>query len=375
MEIFRIIFAVVATLVLMGINVYAYRRFLSKLDFLKKHKTFVKWTMVFIVLCEMLFFLTLRSGSMESTLFTIFSSLIGISFMLFCISLVYDIFHIPLSRVPFDKSRRLMLKTILDVTMLILAFSYMLKGFYNGFKKPAIKKVEIKIKGLTKELDIVQISDVHIGKSLGKEFMDSIVQDINTLDADVVVITGDLVDLHADDIGDKLDSLKDIKSKFGVYFVSGNHEYFHGVEAICKHIESLYVKVLTNESLVINNQINLVGITDLMGRRMGILKPDLQKALLHVDKELPTILLAHQPKITKELQDEKIDLILSGHTHAGQIFPFGLLVLLDQPYLHGLFQHSKKTQIFVSSGTGYWGPPIRVLAPSEIVSIRLTPSS
>jgi hypothetical protein len=375
MGIFRIIFAIVATLVLTGINVYAYRRFLSKLDFLKRYKTFVKWSMVLIVICEMLFFLTLRSGSMESTLFTIFSSLIGISFMLFCISLVYDLFHIPLSKVPFDKSRRLMLKTILDVTMLILAFSYMIKGFYNGFKKPVIKEVEIKIKGLKKELNLVQISDVHIGKSLGKEFMDLIVKDINTLDADIVVITGDLVDLHVDEIEDKLDSLKEIKSRYGVYFVSGNHEYFHGVEAICEHLKSLHVKVLTNESLVINNQINLVGITDLMGRRMGILEPDLQKALLHVDTDLPTILLAHQPKITKELKDEKIDLILSGHTHAGQIFPFGLLVLLDQPYLSGLYQHSKKTQIFVSSGTGYWGPPIRVMAPSEIVNMRLTPSS
>jgi predicted MPP superfamily phosphohydrolase len=83
-------------------------------------------------------------------------------------------------------------------------------------------------------------------------------------------------------------------------------------------------------------------------------------------------LLAHQPKITKELKNENIDLILSGHTHAGQIFPFGLLVLLDQPYLSGLYQHSKKTQIFVSSGAGYWGPPIRVLAPSEIVNIKVS---
>ncbi|MDA7848161.1 metallophosphoesterase, partial [Sulfurospirillum sp.] len=169
-------------------------------------------------------------------------------------------------------------------------------------------------------------------------------------------------------------SLKDIKSKYGVYFVSGNHEYFHGVEAICEHLKSLHVMVLENENVVIKNTINLAGITDLMGRRMKLLEPDLHKALLHVKPELPTVLLAHQPKITKELKNEKIDLILSGHTHAGQIFPFGLLVLLDQPYLSGLYQHSKNTQIFVSSGAGYWGPPIRVMAPSEIVKIRLHPS-
>jgi predicted MPP superfamily phosphohydrolase len=374
MSIFRIIFALIATLVLLGINTYAYKRFLSKIDIFKKHTKLIKWLVILISICELLFFFKLRSGNMDTSLYLVFSSLIGISFMLFCVAIVYDIFHIPLNKVPFDKSRRLMLKTILDVTMLILAFSYMVRGFFNGFKKPIIKEVDIKIKGLKKELNIVQISDVHIGKSLGKEFLENIVKDINTLNADIVVITGDLVDLHVDEIDDKLDALKDIKSRFGVYFVSGNHEYFHGVEAICSFLESLHVKVLTNENVVINNQINLAGITDLMGRRLGILKPDLKKALLHVEPELPTVLLAHQPKITKELKDEKIDLILSGHTHAGQIFPFGLLVLLDQPYLSGLYQHSEKTQIFVSSGAGYWGPPIRILAPSEIVSIKLNPS-
>ncbi len=372
MEIFRIIFVIVATLVLAGINVYAYRRFLCKVEILKKHKKLIKWLIILMSICEMIFFYSLRASNMDVSLYLVFSSLIGISFMLFCIAILYDIFHIPLNKVPFDKSRRLMLKTILDVTMLVLAFSYMIKGFFNGFKKPIIKEVDIKIKGLKKELNIVQISDVHIGKSLGKDFLDGIVKDINMLNADIVVITGDLVDLHVDEIGDKLDSLKDIKSRYGVYFVSGNHEYFHGVEAICEYLKSLHVKVLTNESVVINQQINLAGITDLMGRRLGVLKPDLQKALLHVNPELPTVLLAHQPKITNELKNEKIDLILSGHTHGGQIFPFGLLVLLDQPYLAGLYQHSKNTQIFVSNGAGYWGPPIRVMAPSEIVKIKLT---
>jgi len=375
MSLMRIIFAIVATLVLVGINIYAYKRFLKKIDIFQKHTRLVKWFVILISICEFLFFFLFRSGKVDVSLYIVFSSFIGISFMLFCISLLYDLFHMPLNKIPFDKSRRLMLKTLLDVTMLILAFSYMLRGFFNGFKDPVIKEQTIKINNLKKDFNIVQISDVHIGKSLGKEFLDLIVQKINTLEADIVVITGDLVDLHVSEIGDKLDSLKDIKSKFGVYFVSGNHEYFHGVEQICEHLKSLHVKVLKNENLVIDDVLNLVGITDLMGRKMNLFKPNLHKAMAGVDEKLPTVLLAHQPKITKELNNEKIDLILSGHTHGGQIFPFGLLVLLDQPYLSGLYQHSKKIQIFVSSGTGYWGPPIRVLAASEIVNIRLTPSS
>ena len=152
MELFRIIFSVVATLVIAGLNAYIYHRFLLKLQAIQRYKILLKWIMIILSIGEIVYFLTLRSGQIPSSIFTFFSSLIGISFMLFCVALVYDIFHIPLTKVPFDKSRRLMLKTILDVTMLILAFSYIIKGFFNGFKTPIIKEVNIKIKGFKKRV-------------------------------------------------------------------------------------------------------------------------------------------------------------------------------------------------------------------------------
>jgi len=238
-------------------------------------------------------------------------------------------------------------------------------------KAPRVKEVDVYIDGLKSELSIVQITDLHIGKTLGKDFMDDVVKQINALDADIVVITGDLVDMPVNQIGDKLDSLNSIESRLGVYYVPGNHEYFYGVNAIMDHVRSLGVHVLSNRSIVINHAINLAGVMDMMGKRFDFEPPDLAKALLHVKPELPTILLAHQPKFVNEINDEKIDLILSGHTHGGQIFPFGLLVLLDQPYLSGLYQHSKQTQIFVSNGAGYWGPAVRIMAPSEIVKLTL----
>lgn len=375
MSMFQYIFALIATLVLIGMNVYFYKRFLYKIDFLKPYKKILKWLVVLIVLSEFVFFATLRFSILSSFWYSLFSSLIGISFMLFSIALVYDFLHLPLQKIPFNASRRMALKAILDVSMFIVAFSYILSGFINGFKKPKLTKVDVKIKNLKAPLNIVQISDVHIGQSLGKEFFDEIVNNINALKADIVVITGDLIDLHVSKIGDKLEGLKDIQSKFGVYFVTGNHEYFHGVEEICAYLKSLHVKVLNNESVVIDERINLVGVNDLTGKRTGILPPDLKKAMAYVRKDLPTILLAHQPKFVKEIKNYPIDLVLSGHTHAGQIFPFGLLVMLDQPYLYGLHQHSKNTQIYVSSGAGYWGPPIRVMAPSEIVKLRLVPDA
>jgi predicted MPP superfamily phosphohydrolase len=196
----------------------------------------------------------------------------------------------------------------------------------------------------------------------------------NQIDADIVVITGDLVDLTASTAKERLEPLKDLKSRHGVYFVVGNHEYFYDVEGIINYIKSIGIVVLENSNVVIDDIVNLSGVYDLAGERHGRLKPDVKKALQNTDESLPTILLSHQPKIVNHISNnDNIDLIISGHTHGGQIFPFGLLVLLDQPYLHGLYNHNEKTKIYVSSGSGYWGPPLRVLAPSEIVKITLQP--
>ena len=368
---FRLTFAIAAIVVLSLINFYSYRRFLKRLELFSNIQKPLAWSMVLITLCEVFYFLVLRLDTLDPKLYALFSSLIGVSFMLFCVALVYDLAHIPYAKIPHDHSRRLFVKMVLDVSMLIVALSYMTKGFLNGMKPPRIKEVDIFIQGLSQELSIVQISDVHIGKTLGKEFMDDIVREVNRLNPDIVVITGDLVDMPVEQIGDKLDALRDIQSSAGVYFVPGNHEYFYGVNQIMAYLEFLGVHVLDNRSVNIGGVLNLAGVTDMMGKRFDFLPPDLTNALLHVKPELPTVLLSHQPKIVKEMKNEKVDLILSGHTHGGQIFPFGLLVLLDQPYLSGLYQHNAQTQVFVSNGAGYWGPAVRVMAPSEIVKINL----
>lgn len=357
------------------INLFTYVCFLSRLEFFKKYRVLVGVLLIIATILEVFYLNSFRRESDSIILIQFTAALVGVSFLLFTSSVFYLFFRIPLEVIRFDEKRRKVLKYFLDITVLIMAISWIARGLYGGFKEPKIRDIKINIKNLKHPLTIAQLSDIHIGKVLGRDFMQLCVDKANKIDADIVVITGDLADLNISAAKEKLEPLKNLESRYGIYFVLGNHEYFHGVEGIIKYMESIGIIVLKNNNVVIDETINLAGVYDLAGERFGKLKPDIKKALEDIDESLPTVLLSHQPKILNKFKgNENIDLVLSGHTHGGQIFPFGFLVLLDQPYLYGLYEHNKKTQVYVSSGAGYWGPPLRVLAPSEIVKITLKPN-
>lgn len=364
-------FAAIASVVLFLINFFFYKRFVLLAGFSPFWQNLLGVATLAIYLLEVLFLLTFKQEFLGK-FYIILASLIGVSFMLFVITVVYNLFYVGIDKISFDSSRREAIVKLLNISTIIGLCLYLLRGFWGGLKEPVVKSLHVKVKNLKKPLNIVQITDVHIGQFLEKEFLNSIVQKINNLQADIVVITGDLVDLEADKIKDRLDPLKTLKSKYGTYFVPGNHEYYHGVGPIIELLDSLHVKTLGNTSTKVGG-VNLAGIYDLAAFRLNHpLKPDIEETLKDVDSTLPTVLLAHQPKMIEVVKEEhNVDLVLAGHTHGGQIFPFGLLVRLAQPYLYGLYQHSKKTQIFVSSGAGFWGPPIRFLAPAEIVELKL----
>ncbi|MCD6433171.1 MAG: metallophosphoesterase, partial [Sulfurimonas sp.] len=220
---------------------------------------------------------------------------------------------------------------------------------------------------------IVQLSDIHIGGLIDEDFMKSIVKRVNILEPDLVVITGDLVDIDIKQAKRPLQQLESLKSKYGTFFVVGNHEYFHDVNKIITKVKSLGIKVLENENIYIGKEgegFNLVGVYDIFGYRTLHHIPELQQALSN-KKDAPTILLAHQPKYIEEVKGG-VDLMLSGHTHGGQLYPFKFLVKLQQPYISGLHQHTKELQIYVNRGTGFWGPPMRLGATSEITEIIIS---
>ncbi len=349
-------------------NYYIYRRFLKKL-----HPPFDSYTFIIpsvLMIGEILFVAeALWDLFVDSpALYFLLSASIGITFLLFVTAVFYDLNLSLFRRVPFQASRRKFIKIAFDTTMLILAFSYLFKGIKGGFSIPILNTINVNIKDFGEdEYVIMQLSDIHVGRSIKKRFIEELVRRVNAEKPDIVVITGDLIDNAIEKIKDDLSPLTELIAP--CYFILGNHEYFHGASETIAFIKSLGIRVLLNESEIIDKRFNLVGLTDVIGERIGEYPMDIEKAYKDIDSALCTVVLGHQPKSILRLQDRPCDLMLSGHTHGGQIFPFGLLVMVDQPYLAGLYQHSEDQQIFVSRGAGYWGPPIRVMAPSEISKI------
>ncbi len=241
--------------------------------------------------------------------------------------------------------------------------------------KPQIPVKLEKLPPALSGLKIVQISDLHIGPVLDDHFLKTIVAEVNAMKPDLVAITGDLVDAPVTLIGHLLRPLSTLQSRYGTYFVTGNHEYYSDAQGWIPFLESLGVRVLTNECVSIGDEakIDLVGIPD---TRAHIFLPehrsDLTSALVGRDPERALVLLAHRPNDVVEATRLGVNLQLSGHTHGGQFWPVVPLVGLVHKYSAGLHSHSEQTQIYVSRGTGYWGPPMRLGAPAEITTIHLT---
>jgi len=268
---------------------------------------------------------------------------------------------------------RLQAMAIVSLTLVLIAWAV-----FSARGRFQLRRVTVPLRRLGEGLDglrIVQISDLHIGERLDARFLRRVVEKVNALSPDVVAVTGDLVDGPVRALRAEVAPLGELRARYGVYYVTGNHEYYWGGPEWEAEVDRLGLTVLRNTHRVIargGSELALGGVPDLQGARFHpehACRPDL--AFAGAPPGAPRVLLAHQPSAARTAAAAGVDLQLSGHTHGGQIFPFHLLVWLSQPVLSGL-KRLFGIWVYTHRGTGTWGPRMRLLAAPEIAEITLT---
>jgi predicted MPP superfamily phosphohydrolase len=384
-----------------SISGYISLRILSRFDIGRMWKIAIAFGILFIIFIPPLNILLGRSGiDYNGIRFLIGAGYIGFGFLSFVLTFAVfrDLLWLPLGiihkmralvrasaltrKAPDaidDLSRRGFLVRATSCGIVAAAALSTGVGVVEACRIPEVKEVTVPILHLPRGFEgfrIVQITDLHVNPTFQRPPVQGVVEVVNHLSAHIVVLTGDLVDGSVDQISNKVAPLKRIKSAYGKFFVTGNHEYYSGVLEWIEELKRLGFTVLLNEHRIITrdrDKMLLAGVTDYRGGGDGLPnhRSDPHKALAGSPPSAIKVLLAHQPKSIFEAAHAGYDFQISGHTHGGQFIPWPLLVALSQPYISGLHKH-KDTQIYVSRGTGYWGPPVRVGAPSEITLLRLT---
>ena len=251
-------------------------------------------------------------------------------------------------------------------------------GFVNARRTARVRHVEVVLAGLPPPLHgftIAQISDIHVGPTIKRPYVQAIVDAVNALNADAVAVTGDLVDGRVRDLAEHVAPLGALQSRHGTYFVTGNHEYYSGADDWIAELRRLGVRVLNNEHVVLRHDgaaLVLAGVTDTSAHHFDpSQRSDPARAIAGAPAHAhPRVLLAHQPRSAEAAAQAGFDVQLSGHTHGGQFWPWNHAVQWQQPYTAGLHR-LRQLWVYTSRGTGYWGPPLRFGAPSEITRVRL----
>lgn len=272
----------------------------------------------------------------------------------------------------FDGGRRVFLHNAGNAAVMAAVFPTMALSVQEAFKKPVVKKNMLQVAGLPSDLEgvtIAQISDLHVGSILDGAWLNQLMRQVEELRPDMLVLTGDAIDGKVSRVGKELDALSGFKAPLGKFFVTGNHEFYSGVDGWVEQMRSMKFTVLNNEHTLVQKgegKILVAGVWDFHGEDFGERYASSPVAAKDGAAEHDvSILLAHQPKSIFEASKAGFDIQLSGHTHGGQYFPWTYAVHLFQPYVKGLHQVDGTT-LYVNTGTGFWGPPMRLTVPPEI---------
>jgi len=362
------------------------------------------WRRIFTVLLALLalgipaglFMTRLASGWVARIAPLAAATWLGIAFVLFCTVAALDLARLAGNGLAFvlewmrtrpdppaDPERRLLLARALAGGAALAAGGVSALAARSALGPAEIEDVPVKLDRLPPALSgftIAQISDLHVGPALRDRQVRRVVEQTNALRPDLIAITGDLVDGSVPELGAVVAELANLRARHGVVFVTGNHEYYSGVGPWLRELRRLGIRVLSNEVVRVGDagaSFDLAGVDDwrAAGEAPGGYPTVLNGALAGRDPDRSLVLLQHQPRGLDEAVQAGVELQLSGHTHGGQIFPFSLLVAAAYPYIVGLHRHTsgqRSGQVFVSRGTGFWGPPMRLGSPPEIARVVLT---
>ena len=365
---------------------YLYKRFVSSIGTMSKGAIFVIELVFFLLgLSFPLTYILIRITRTPFVLsvYHISSIWMGVLFYLLLFSVAVHMVELILKRVElwdrletdygFDIPRTGMFVAI------VLAVVVSAVALHGASRAPKVARLDVPVSRLPARLDgfkIVQLADLHLGANVGREKLERIVEITNLLEPDLVVITGDLIESEGLYMPTLLRPLMQIKSRYGVFAVMGNHEYytFEGADKVVEIISKFGVKFLQNEVVRIAGGISLFGITDPDARIVGgkSLSTDelVERVVAKGNKSDVKLLLAHRPSGFRKAAELGVDLMLASHTHGGQLWPIGFLMKLFYPYTHGHYRLAD-SHLYVSCGAGTWGPPMRLGAPPEIAFITL----
>jgi predicted MPP superfamily phosphohydrolase len=272
-----------------------------------------------------------------------------------------------------DRSR------IVTAAVALVSLVLLVWGYAEAMRVSRVRRIDVTLPRLGAGLDglkVVLITDTHYGPINRARWSRGVTEVVNGLRPDLVAHTGDIADGEVHQRREMAAPLGDIRAELGRVYVTGNHEYFSGAQGWVEHMTALGWEALHNRHVVIErggDRLVVAGVDDRTAAGSGVPghHADHEAALAGTDPQLPVLLLAHQPQMVGGAVAHGVDLQLSGHTHGGQMWPFHYLVLTDQPSLQGLSRHGERTQLYTSRGTGFWGPPFRIFAPSEITLLTL----
>ncbi len=280
---------------------------------------------------------------------------------------------------PRDEGKRTLIRSVLNSTILFSAAGSTAIGVRTARRTPKTISVEIPIEDLHRDLEgltIVQFSDLHVGPTIKKPFVERTVKIINALKPDIIAFTGDLADGLPSSLHDDVEPLRNLKAKLGKYYVNGNHEYYWDAPAWIDKANELGFIALTNSHRIVDRgeaNVLIAGVYDRKADRIiPAHKSSPETAIKNAKPHDVSILLAHRPNSVYDAIEFGFDLQLSGHTHGGQFWPWNMFIGLAHEFSAGLGRYQDKMWVYVNRGTGYWGPPVRTGVPPEITKLTLT---